>query len=50
MRGQPRATCHEKTGRDHPPDGTSYPGTVTLAIPKQKIEVRITKANYQKLA
>jgi hypothetical protein len=30
------------------PDGTSYPGTVTLAIPKQKIEVRITKSNYQK--
>jgi hypothetical protein len=32
------------------PDGTSYPGTVTLAIPKQKIEVRITKSNYQKVA
>jgi hypothetical protein len=43
-----RAT--RKQGEIIRPDGTSYPGTVTLAIPKQKIEVRITKANYQKLA
>jgi hypothetical protein len=32
------------------PDGTSHPGTVTLTIPESKIEVRITKSNYQKLA
>ena len=32
------------------PDGTSYPGQVTLSIPKSKIEVRIAKTNYQKLA
>jgi hypothetical protein len=32
------------------PDGTSHPGTVTLAIPKSHVEVRITKSNYQKLA
>ncbi len=32
------------------PDGTSHPGTVVLAIPKSKVEVRITKSNYQKLA
>ena len=32
------------------PDGTRYPGTVALAIPKSKVEVRITKSNYQKLA
>ena len=32
------------------PDGVSYPGAVVLGIPKSKIEVRITKSNYQKLA
>lgn len=32
------------------PDGTSYPGSVVLAMPKRQIEVRITKSNYQKLA
>ena len=32
------------------PDGTSHPGTVVLAIPNRKLEVRITKSNYQKLA
>jgi hypothetical protein len=32
------------------PDGTSYPGQITLTIPKSQIEVRITKTNYQKLA
>lgn len=31
------------------PDGTSHPATVTLSIPESKIEVRITKSNYQKL-
>ena len=32
------------------PDGTSHPATVVLGMPKQNIEVRITKSNYQKLA
>ena len=32
------------------PDGVSHPATVVLSIPKSKIEVRITKSNYQKLA
>jgi hypothetical protein len=32
------------------PDGTDYPGQVTLSIPGSQIEVRITKSNYQKLA
>jgi hypothetical protein len=32
------------------PDGTSYPGQITLSIPKSQVEVRITKTNYQKLA
>jgi len=32
------------------PDGTSYPGSVVLSIPASKIDVRITKSNYQKLA
>ena len=32
------------------PDGVSYPGSVVLGIPKSKVEVRITKSNYQKLA
>jgi len=32
------------------PDGLNYPGTTTLSIPSSKVEVRITKSNYQKLA
>jgi hypothetical protein len=32
------------------PDGLSYPGTVLLSIPSSKIDVRITKSNYQRLA
>jgi hypothetical protein len=32
------------------PDGLSYPGSTVLTIPSSKIEVRITKSNYQKLA
>jgi hypothetical protein len=32
------------------PDGTSYAGTVVLAVPSSKIQVRITNSNYQKLA
>jgi hypothetical protein len=31
------------------PDGTSHPGVVTLSIPESKIDVRITKSNYQKV-
>lgn len=32
------------------PDGTSYPGTVVLAIPASQIQVQITNSNYQKIA
>ena len=32
------------------PDGASYPGNVVLSIPSSKIEVRIAKSNYQRLA
>jgi hypothetical protein len=32
------------------PDGTSHPGVVTMSIPDSKLDVRITKSNYQKLA
>ena len=32
------------------PDGTDYPGAITLTIPASQIEVRITNSNYQKLA
>ncbi len=32
------------------PDGTSHPEVVTLSIPDSKLEVRVTKSNYQKLA
>ncbi len=32
------------------PDGTSAAGTVVLAIPASKIQVRITNSDYQKLA
>jgi hypothetical protein len=31
------------------PDGTSHPATVTLSIPDSKLDVRITKSNYQKV-
>jgi hypothetical protein len=32
------------------PDGTTYPGTVVLAIPSSQIQVQITNSNYQKVA
>jgi hypothetical protein len=32
------------------PDGLSYPGSIVLSIPESKIEVRVTKSNYQRLA
>jgi len=32
------------------PGGLTYPGRIVLSIPSSKIEVRITKSNYQKLA
>jgi hypothetical protein len=32
------------------PDGTDYPGAITLTIPASHLEVRITNSNYQKLA
>ncbi len=32
------------------PDGLHYPGIITLSIPSSKLEVRITKSNYQKIA
>jgi hypothetical protein len=32
------------------PDGTSCPSTIVLSIPSSKVEVRITKSSYQKLA
>jgi hypothetical protein len=32
------------------PNGTTYPGSIVLSIPSSKLEVRITKSNYQQLA
>ena len=32
------------------PNGISFPGSIVLNIPASKLEVRITKSNYQKLA
>jgi len=32
------------------PDGLSYPGTIMLSIPSSKIDVKITKSNFQKIA
>ena len=32
------------------PNGISFPGSIVLSIPASKIEVRITKSNYQRLA
>ena len=32
------------------PNGISFPGSIVLSIPASKIDVRITKSNYQKLA
>jgi hypothetical protein len=31
------------------PDGTSYPGSTVLSIPKRNIEVRVENSKYQKL-
>jgi hypothetical protein len=32
------------------PNEVVFPGSIVLSIPASKIEVRITKSNYQKLA
>jgi hypothetical protein len=32
------------------PNGIGFPGSIVLSIPASKLEVRITKSNYQKLA
>ena len=32
------------------PNGVSFPGTILLTIASTKMQVRITKSNYQKLA
>jgi hypothetical protein len=32
------------------PNGISFPGSIVLSIPASKLEVRIAKSNYQKLA
>jgi hypothetical protein len=32
------------------PDGTRYPGSIAVVLPKRQLEVKITKSNYQKLA
>ena len=32
------------------PNGISFPGSIVLSLPASKLEVRITKSNYQKLA
>jgi len=32
------------------PSGISFPGSIVLSIPASKLEARITKSNYQKLA
>jgi hypothetical protein len=32
------------------PDGTSHPASIVLTIVERKLEVRITRSNYQKLA
>jgi hypothetical protein len=31
------------------PDGTSYPGSIVFSLPKRKIDVKVTKSNYQKI-
>ena len=31
------------------PDGTDYPGNITLSVPASNVEVRITNSNYQKI-
>jgi hypothetical protein len=31
------------------PDGTNYPGTITLQVPSKKLQVAITNSNYQKV-
>jgi hypothetical protein len=32
------------------PNGISFPGSIVLSISASKLELRITKSNYQKLA
>jgi hypothetical protein len=47
---EPENTVNLKVTMQSLPDGTSYPGTIVLAMPKRQIEVRVTKSNYQKVA
>lgn len=47
---EPENTVNLRVTMQALPDGTSYPGSVVLGIPKKQIEVRITKSNYQKVA
>lgn len=46
---RPDQTVLLKVAMEALPDGTSHPGTVTLAIPGSQIEVQVTKSNYQKV-
>jgi hypothetical protein len=47
---KPSETVTFKVAMQSLPDGTDYPGAITLAIPESHIDVRITNSNYQKLA
>lgn len=31
------------------PDGISYPGSIVFSLAKRKLDVKITKSNYQKI-
>ena len=47
---KPEAPATLKVVMQSMPNGISFPGSIVLSIPASKLEVRITKSNYQKLA
>lgn len=46
---KPDHTVNLRVTMESLPDGTSHPGVVTLTIPNDHIEVRVTKSNYQRV-
>ena len=47
---EPENAVNLKVTMQAMPEGISYPGSIVLSIPKSKLDVRITKSNYQKIA
>jgi hypothetical protein len=47
---EPESAVNLKVTMQALPDGTSYPASTLFELPERKLQVKITKSNYQKLA